>query len=161
MPPSAIPDEPTVGSKADIMYGLSLGVLSGHTLNESAGTLFLHPYAGLSSRDRFTFNPTVVSVQDKEIIPVKFSLAQNFPNPFNPTTIIRFSIAQKARVSLKVYNIVGQEVATLVDKELEAGPHQVEWRGLNKFHQSTATGVYFYRLEAGDFVEVKKMVLLR
>jgi hypothetical protein len=161
MPPTAIPDEPTIGSKADIMYGLSLEVRTGHTLNESTGTLFLHAYVGLSSRDRFTFNPAVVSVQDMEIIPVKFSLAQNFPNPFNPATIIRFSIPRRERVRLKVYNLTGQEIVTLVDKELEAGPHQVEWRGLNKFHQSTATGVYFYRLEAGDFVEVKKMVLLR
>ena len=161
MPPAAIPDEPTIGSKADIMYALSLVVRSGHTLNESTGTLFLHPYIGLSSIDQFTFNPIIVSVQDKTITPLQFSLAQNFPNPFNPATTIRFSIPQREKVRLKVYNLMGQEVAVLVDKELEGGFHQVEWRGHNKFNRDTTTGIYFYRLEAGEFVEVRKMVLLR
>jgi hypothetical protein len=161
MPPAAIPDEPTVGSKADIMYALSLVVRTGHTLNESTGTLFLHPYIGLSSRDRFTFNPIIVSVQDKTITPLKFALAQNFPNPFNPTTTIRFSIPRREKVRLQIYNLMGQEVATLIDKELEAGFHQTEWKGYNKLNQGTTTGIYFYRLEAGEFVEVKKMVLLR
>ena len=97
--------------------------------------------------------PTSVFEQGK---PLTYVLAQNYPNPFNPTTKIEYSIPAQAKVELRVYNIVGQQVATLVSEVQAAGTYHVKFEGLN-----LASGVYFYRLTAGDFVSVKKMVLLK
>lgn len=161
MPPNAVENECTWGAKADIMYSLSIGILTGHKLSEKPGILYLRPYIALSSKDKFTFNPTVTSVRDNGSTPMAFELSQNFPNPFNPVTTIRFTIPRQERATLKIYNILGQEVVTLVDQELDAGSHAVEWAGVNSFGQSLATGVYFYKLEAGTRVEVKKMLMVK
>jgi hypothetical protein len=89
-------------------------------------------------------------------IPDNYSLSQNYPNPFNPTTNIDFCIPTASRVALKVYNVIGQEVATLVNEEMKAGNYQVNF---NASHLSS--GVYFYRLTAGSFVMNKKFTLLK
>ena len=91
-----------------------------------------------------------------EQLPTEFALHQNYPNPFNPATEISFSLPNAADVKLEIFNIMGQRVATLADQHLEAGNHGVIWDGSH-----VASGVYFYRLEAGDFVESRKMVLLK
>ncbi len=91
-----------------------------------------------------------------ENMPYEFSLQQNYPNPFNPSTEISFSLPRMSFVNLNVYNLLGQKVETLVNKEIEAGNYNVNWDG-----QDVASGIYFYRLETGDFVETKKMVLLK
>ena len=93
---------------------------------------------------------------DYSIIPVEFSLSQNYPNPFNPTTNIKFGIPKEVKVVLKVYDILGKEVATIVDQKMEPGYYKYEWNGV-----SFASGVYFYRLDAGSFVKIKKMVLIK
>jgi ligand-binding sensor domain-containing protein len=85
-----------------------------------------------------------------------FVLSQNYPNPFNPTTTIAFDLPKASNVSLKVYNILGEEVATLVSDRLSAGSYSYEWDASN-----LASGVYLYRLQAGDFVETRKMVVMR
>jgi hypothetical protein len=92
----------------------------------------------------------------KGALPDKFELSQNYPNPFNPTTLIKYSLPKAGNVSLKVYNVLGKEVATLVNGYQTAGNYKVKFnaRGL-------ASGLYFYRLTAGDFVSVKKMMLLK
>jgi hypothetical protein len=83
-------------------------------------------------------------------------LDQNYPNPFNPATVIRYSIPEQSKVTLKVYNLLGQEVATLVNEVQPAGHFVARFEGY-----SLATGVYFYRLEAGKFSETKKMLLVK
>ena len=88
--------------------------------------------------------------------PVEFALHQNFPNPFNPATTIRYDLRADTRVSLKVFNILGQEVLTLVNEEQKAGYKSVEWNASN-----FASGVYFYRLQAGPYTGTKKLLLLR
>jgi len=97
--------------------------------------------------------PTSVFVDGQ---PLTYELAQNYPNPFNPTTKIEYSIPAQSKVEMKIYNIVGQEVATLVNEIQAAGVHHVKFNALN-----LASGIYFYRLTAGNFVSVKKMVLLK
>jgi len=89
-------------------------------------------------------------------IPSQYSLKQNYPNPFNPTTTIQFSIPRAAHVTLRIFNTVGQEVATLVSEELGAGTYARQWNAAR-----SASGVYFYRLQAGEFTETKKLVLLK
>ena len=94
--------------------------------------------------------------------PEAFSLANNFPNPFNPTTTIQYALPQAADVELTVYNVVGQPVRTLVAEYQSAGRYAVEWDATNDSGRSLSSGMYFYRLQAGgEFREVKKMLLLK
>lgn len=99
-----------------------------------------------------------VGIQDEETIeiPTSFSLAQNFPNPFNPVTTIQFSLPQAGNVTLKIYNLLGEEEKTLADEYRQAGKHSVQFNANN-----LASGIYFYRLQTGNFVQTKKMILLK
>jgi flagellar hook assembly protein FlgD len=90
-----------------------------------------------------------------------FSLEQNFPNPFNPTTGIRYQIAGTAAVSLTVYDLLGQAVRTLVNEIKDAGSYEAVWDGRNDQGQNVGSGIFFYRLQAGTFVETRRMVLLK
>ena len=94
-------------------------------------------------------------------LPGSFALSQNYPNPFNPTTHIEFALAQASQVSIDVYNILGRHVRCLVDEILPAGNHRVTFDGRSSDSRPLASGVYFYRISAGDFVESKKMLLLK
>ncbi|MDE3059063.1 MAG: T9SS type A sorting domain-containing protein [Bacteroidota bacterium] len=89
-------------------------------------------------------------------IPESYALFQNYPNPFNPTTEIRYQIAEVSRVTLKIYNLLGQEVATLVSEKKSPGTYEVSFDG-----SSLPSGLYFYRLDAGNFSGVKKMLMLK
>ena len=94
--------------------------------------------------------------------PTAFSLADNFPNPFNPATTIQYALPQAADGELTVYNVVGQPVRTLVAEHQSAGRYAVEWDATNDRGHSLSSGMYFYRLQAGEeFREVKKMLLLK
>lgn len=101
-------------------------------------------------------------VQLKVNAPTTFALQQNAPNPFNPATTIRFELPKQTQVTLVVYNLLGQEVIRLLDNAtFQAGYHQVQWNGRNASGQSTASGIYVYRIAADDFVQAKKMLLLK
>lgn len=102
-----------------------------------------------------------VQVAPAAPLPYYFSLQQNYPNPYNATTAIRYSCGQEAFVSLKVYNILGQEVVTLVAERKSAGFHTVLWDSKDKSGNSLASGIYLYRMIAGSFVEKKKLILLK
>jgi len=99
----------------------------------------------------------VTGVDEEEVLPGKFSLEHNYPNPFNPSTKIAFSVPTTVEVKLEVYNIRGQVVATLIANQVyEAGEHSITFDASN-----LVNGIYFYRIEAGEFVDVKKMILLK
>ncbi len=102
---------------------------------------------------------------EPEIVPLSYRLEQNYPNPFNPSTTIRFGIPEDAAgktVALKIYDVLGREVATLINGSLKAGYHQVVWNGKNSQGQTVSSGIYFYRLQSGNATrQVKKMILLR
>ncbi len=107
--------------------------------------------------DTLTLKNDLTGADDHgSLIPGEYRLYQNFPNPFNPVTTIRYGLPQKSAVTLTVYNLLGQEVATLVTMEEEAGYHEVRFDG-----SGLASGVYIYRLQAGDFVQSRKLILLR
>ncbi len=89
-------------------------------------------------------------------IPGTYALYQNYPNPFNPTTNIKFDIAKASNVKLVIYDILGREVRTLVNEFKNPGAYEMKFDASN-----FASGTYFYRIEAGDFVEIKKMVLVK
>jgi hypothetical protein len=95
-------------------------------------------------------------------VPVSFALHQNYPNPFNPSTTLLYDLDAASHVTLEVFNVLGQKVQTLVDDYKEAGYHSVQWDGVDESGAPVATGVYFYRVNAGDNkVETKKMMLLK
>jgi outer membrane protein assembly factor BamB len=114
-------------------------------------------FQGSNRRTGNQSDATVLSVNPPtRQIPLMFRLDQNYPNPFNPTTTIRYELPQKSQLTLSVYNVLGQQVATLVNREEEAGHHEVKFDGSN-----LSSGVYFYRLQAGSFVETRKLLLLK
>jgi hypothetical protein len=94
-------------------------------------------------------------------IPKEFALSQNYPNPFNPETFIEFSLPKDCQVNLIVYNVRGQLVKTLVHGSMQAGTYKVRWDGTDKSELRVASGVYFYRLVAGDKINTKKMILMK
>ncbi|HEX9911915.1 MAG TPA: T9SS type A sorting domain-containing protein [candidate division Zixibacteria bacterium] len=94
-------------------------------------------------------------------IPTVFSLSQNYPNPFNPKTLIRFTLPKDSWVNIEVYNILGQRVKTLVNEKLTAGVKEVEWDSKGDNGLEVASGIYFYRIKADDFSDIKKMVMLK
>ncbi len=106
--------------------------------------------------DKFTFTAPQRFNKEDFRIPESFELYHNYPNPFNPTTTIRFDLPEDNNVKLEVFNILGQKVRTLVNDFYKGGIHEVQFnsRGL-------ASGVYIYRLEAGSYFDVKKMILLK
>ncbi|KAA3637035.1 MAG: T9SS C-terminal target domain-containing protein [Calditrichaeota bacterium] len=94
-------------------------------------------------------------------IPESFTLSQNYPNPFNPETAIEYSIPARANVSIEVFNVLGQKVKTLVDKNHAAGVYRIVWDGMNKSGKKVSSGVYLYKLTTDDFSETKTMILLK
>ena len=98
---------------------------------------------------------------DEYGLPRSFVVTQNYPNPFNPVTAIEYSLPQRSSVRIDIFNLLGQRVKILVDREEPAGSYTVAWNGTNSHGQSVSTGVYFYRFQAGYYVETKKMLLLK
>jgi hypothetical protein len=102
------------------------------------------------------------ALEDEERQPTEFRLYQNYPNPFNPTTKLSFVIGHSSFVSLKVYNVLGNEVATLVDEYKPAGSYEVEFNAVGTSRDlSLTSGIYFYQLRAGSFIQTKKMILIK
>ena len=113
--------------------------------------------SGSESRSSFNLlSLTIVSVEQPPLLPLPLRLYENYPNPFNPRTTIRFSLPRSGEVSLKIFNLLGEEVATLVSGRVDAGTHAVQWDATG-----LPSGVYFYRLQAGDFTETRKLVLVK
>ena len=107
-------------------------------------------------RNIASYTQGVSAVDEQVTIPQEITLRQNYPNPFNPTTSISYDLPKSHHVMVVVYNLLGQEVAVLVDAAQDAGHHTVEWNA-----KETPTGVYFYRLQAGSFSQVRRMLLLK
>ncbi len=96
-----------------------------------------------------------------ELLPNRYHLYANYPNPFNPTTVVAYDLPTVTQVKLEVFNVLGQHVATLVDEEQTAGRHQAQWDSRDSQGNIVSTGIYFYRLTAGDYVNSRKMMLLK
>jgi hypothetical protein len=99
---------------------------------------------------------TPLSTENGKLIPAEFSLIQNYPNPFNPSSKIRFAVPNSTVVSLKVYDILGNVVAELVNETMSAGNYEVEFNAAG-----LSSGIYFYQMKAGSFIQTKKMILIK
>lgn len=127
-------------------------------------------YYSVSGRDGFIFlflirayvsSPGTEIEGPIEILPSAYSLEQNYPNPFNPETIISYSLPKQSRVQIKIYDITGNEIRSLIDEEKSAGRHNILWDSRNNFGQRVASGIYFYKIVADNFVQTKKMILMK
>ena len=118
------------------------------------------PYAGLVSAIKETNNyinkRLILSVAGKSAVPGNSHLKQNYPNPFNPYTTIEYDLAKKGNVTIKIYNILGQEVETLINKIQQPGSYRIKWKPKN-----LSSGIYLYSLKAGNYTETKKLLLLK
>jgi len=146
----------TAAMKGIILCQTLIEIQTGATLNGRA----LAQTAVTLDANAITSPVYVTAVENTEIMPQEFSLMQNYPNPFNPSTKIQYTIANAGSVSLKVYNVLGREVATLVNGHQEVGSYTVPF-GINSGTLGLSSGVYFYRLEAGSFVSTKKLMLIK
>ena len=99
---------------------------------------------------------TSVEQIENDLLPTEFRLEQNYPNPFNPSTTIQFSLPKTSNVTIRIYDILGREVATLLDEEYQPGQYKIIFEA-----GQLASGLYMYRIQAGDFRETKKLMLLR
>ena len=106
---------------------------------------------------------TTVRVDKKNLsgIPKEYALFQNYPNPFNPTTTIRYQLPKSGRLTLKIYNLMGQEIISLVDEKKESGKYKIEWDGLNRDGHAAGTGLYLVRMSASKITVSKKILLLK
>jgi hypothetical protein len=144
------------------------GISPGAVLFDQTESIYKMWYSGLQDgiwRIGYATS-TITSISVKENVieskpPIEFRLEQNYPNPFNPETIIRYQLALSGRVSLKVFNMLGKEIRTLVDEIKPAGSFEVLWDSKDDLGQRVASGVYLYRLESRDFVQSRKMILLQ
>ena len=103
------------------------------------------------------YHQNIISkVEDDEILPNEYLLEQNYPNPFNPSTIIKFGIPERTNVVIKIYDILGSEAATLINQEMDIGWYEVQFNA-----QDYSSGVYIYRMQAGNYIRTKKMLLVK
>lgn len=135
---------------------------------------------GTSSPDSSLFNPpkpeyyvdfepyltsspktSAPATEEVNTLPGSFALHPNYPNPFNPATMIQFDLPVNSNVELAIYNILGQKVITLLDDKYSAGSYEVQWNGVNAGGERVSSGVYFYRLTAGSFTQARKMMLIK
>ncbi|MDO8550962.1 MAG: T9SS type A sorting domain-containing protein [Ignavibacteria bacterium] len=123
-----------------------------HPLGRFSGTVWMDVLEVIKA------DPTGV---ENEFIPVTHNLFQNYPNPFNPSTVISYSLPNVSYVSLKIYDILGREVKTLVNSEQNIGIHNIQWNGDNNYGNKVSSGIYLYKIEAGNFIMTKKMLLLK
>ncbi|MFQ6008617.1 MAG: T9SS type A sorting domain-containing protein [Candidatus Zixiibacteriota bacterium] len=142
-------------TSANYVAGLSCGqAVSGVSQSANYIATFGFWQVGVTS-------PTDVEEIITDLLPTSYSLAQNYPNPFNPSTVIEFTVPRRGHIELSVYNLLGQRVATLVDEPMHPGVYRAVWYGTDQAGQRVASGIYFYRLKAEQFVQTKKMVLLK
>lgn len=125
------------------------------------GRTYVPGFSGRLDYNVLSGGGIILDVGDDGVMPDVFSLSQNYPNPFNPTTKIRFTLAQSGDISLKIYNVLGEQVKTLEESNLPAGTYERVWDGTTSYGEPSPSGIYFYELTADENSEVRKMLLVK
>jgi len=149
-----------VGSTDGIIYGLVDPDLASQNLSKMTSGGIWPTFQG--NNQRTGFQGDVVAVEDEQsTLPTDYSLSDNWPNPFNPGTTIKYSLPKQSNITLIIYNLMGQEIMRWNDQNVQPGYYQKTWNGTNKFGVPVGSGVYLYRLAAEEFVETRKMILIK
>jgi len=153
----------TAGNITDpaVLTFTDLGLANGTTYSYYIVACYTNPEGLSVASDNVEVTPGPVADYDEAILPVITKLSGNYPNPFNPETTIRFSLNQPEHVVIDIYSINGQRVRSLVSSVYGTGLHSVVWNGLSDNGRAVGSGIYFYRMNAGGYVAVRKMVLLK
>lgn len=134
-------------------------------INPAVGNITLRVYPASDSLNyqdlTFTLSTVTIDIDAGPNTNLQFALNGNYPNPFNPTTVISYRLAVSREVTLKIFNILGQEIRTLVHEKQNAGAHQIVWDGRNNAGESVSAGIYLYRLQSGANQSTKKMTLIK
>ncbi|MCK5076454.1 MAG: T9SS type A sorting domain-containing protein, partial [Calditrichia bacterium] len=130
--------------------------IAGMVEGESPNTIADYLYKALKF-----LGHTVVGIEDELALPTVFKLEQNYPNPFNPTTTINYQLPKTVNVKLEIFNIMGQKIRTLINEKIEAGYQNVLWNGTNDHGVQVSSGMYFYKITAGDYSKSHKMILIK
>ncbi|MGE5806314.1 MAG: T9SS type A sorting domain-containing protein [Ignavibacteria bacterium] len=141
----------------EIYYARGIGIISDIYLERATITLITSELKAVLIEGVIWGASHLVNVEKEEhLSPSEFIIDQNYPNPFNPVTTIKYSIPNRSKVTIKVFDLLGREIATLVDEEKSAGNYKVEFNGVG-----LPSGIYFYRMETEKFSETKKLILLK
>ena len=133
----------------------------GQSITGSQGGATKKVYTGFWNPWVVVMSPVEQEEEDLNQLPKEFGLSQNYPNPFNPTTVIEYALPKSCDVRIKIYNILGQAVRDLVNERQEVGYKIINWDGKDDHGKEVCSGIYFYRIVAGNFVKSKKMILLK
>ena len=140
-------------------------LLGGLNMPETALSWFVDAYDGgynvTSDTGQFVLSRSLLGTVDKSQIPSTFALHQNYPNPFNPTTTLRYDLSANIQVNITIYDMMGRVVKTMVNRQQNAGFKSIQWDATNNQGQPVSAGVYLYSIDAGDFRQTKKMILLK
>lgn len=138
---------------------------SNHSDEQRPSDSWLHTYiwTGVVARMLVDLQSPPVEVEDewRVPLPVRYTLKQNFPNPFNATTVIEFSLPRPECVALRIFNVLGQHIKTLTNDMLQPGTYRLFWDGTDDKGDAMSSGVYFYQFKTGSYVQLNKMILLR
>lgn len=163
MLPSADGSSITISQGQTVNIPLSITLNSAWNADHCKVVVFVQ-----DNSDKKVQNAEVINVDEitgvddgKESVPTEFSLAQNFPNPFNPSTTIRYAVAEKSAVTLRIFNTLGEEIRTLVSDSRERGVYEVAWDGRADNGKEVPSGLYFYQLTAGNFTATQKMLFVK
>lgn len=153
-------------SQNQIPYGVistGAGKVSGTTniINFTIGEAFIGKTSSSNNIASMGFwniyqQDVLTSVEGEETLPIEYKLEQNYPNPFNPSTIIKYAVAERSYVVINIYNIAGEEIVTLVNEEKDRGWYEIKFNP-----NGLASGIYLCRMQAGNYVSIKKMMLLK
>jgi len=156
---------------------IKLAMASAHPLNNLSATINLiftpgninqNRQLGAVSVQEFSVNGRSYSAQAQRadppletVLPERYDLSQNYPNPFNAETLVKYQLPKAEFVTVQIYNLLGQKIRTLVAEQQEAGFHHISWNGLNDWNEAVGGGEYLCQMRVGDFVAVRKMILIR
>ena len=146
----------------NVSFYFTVANIPGTTAGTPPGTELLNVVCNYPDVDNpVTVNTAVASADDGSLLPSEYALFQNYPNPFNPSTQISFDIPKAEFVTLRVYNLLGQDVKTMINQSMVPGRYTVEWNGNDMLNNDVASGVYFYELSGESFISRMKMLLIR
>jgi len=156
--------EDIVDTTLDISSNSLDPMLNADNQDEAVFTYYVHAtdeeYT-VSDTGEFVLSREALGVEDETLIPEEFALHQNYPNPFNPVTTLRYDLPEQVTVNIIIYDMLGKEVKTLVNQTQDAGFKSVIWNATNNYGKPVSAGIYLYQIQAGKFVQTKKMVLLK